>query len=265
MAFVNTASANVGYPTAVTPRADYLNGFKFTNDGTTPNTLLNVAAGQCLDSTGQFDFFYAAANLDMTKRGLNGLDTGTIAASTDYAVYVIGDTTLANSTGLIASTNFASLPVMPTTTNGTGYNIIRRIGVLKTDGSAHILPFTQISNHFQKTYIWASAISVTPGSLTTGYVAQALTAGMPPLQLQVIFTGGFTPATAGHVLIIAPGTTITNPGIFNVSGSVAAIGQAFGPALMYPTLISGVPNVYLKSDSASDGVSLDISGFIDLL
>lgn len=263
MAFVNTTSANVGFPTAVTARPDYFNGFKFTNDGTTPNTLLNVASGQCLDSTGQFDFFYAAANLDMTKRGLNGLDTSTIAVSTDYAVYVIGDTTLANSVGLIASTNFSNQPVMPTTTNGTGYNIIRRIGTLKTDSSAHILPFTQISNHFQKTYIWNTAISVAPAGLTTSYVAQALTAGMPPLQLQVLLGGVYTPNSATNVMTISAQNSIASPGYQVIGGTTT--GLAFQLTQVPITLISGIPNLYLKSTSASDTTTLLLYGFIDLL
>ncbi len=61
----------------------YINGMVITNDSVTPNSLLNIALGAARDSTNQTDIIVAsAAVINTAVNGLNGLDTGTIAALT---------------------------------------------------------------------------------------------------------------------------------------------------------------------------------------
>src|SRR5580692_3582295 len=81
----------------------YVNGLLVSNDATTPNTVLDIAAGQCRDSNNVIDMILgdflnegygtdnSSTSLNAAVNGLNGLDTGSLAASTMYAVYIIAD------------------------------------------------------------------------------------------------------------------------------------------------------------------------------
>ncbi len=72
--------------------------------------------------------------------GNGALDTGAIANSTWYHVFVIGKTD--GTEDVLISTSLAS-PTMP-----TGYTLKRRIGSILTDGSAQIVDFIQVGDRF---------------------------------------------------------------------------------------------------------------------
>src|SRR5580658_10166225 len=82
----------------------YINGLQISNDATTPNTLLDIGPGSCLDSTGTFQLnSNSTIVINAAVNGLNGLDTGTFAASTVYAVYVVWDPVTNLPTGAMIS------------------------------------------------------------------------------------------------------------------------------------------------------------------
>jgi len=76
------------------PRS-YLAGLILSNDGTSPNTVLDISAGQCVDSTNAFVINLAAFTKSTggswaAGSGSNGMGTGlTIANSTWYHVFAI--------------------------------------------------------------------------------------------------------------------------------------------------------------------------------
>src|SRR6202041_296319 len=108
--------------------------FQLSNDATTPNTVLDVAAGTCLDSTATFQLSSQATILiNGAANGLNGLDTGTLAASKVYAVYVVADPFLQNPTGAMISLSLTA-PLLP-----YNYAAFALIGYVATDASAHFL------------------------------------------------------------------------------------------------------------------------------
>lgn len=74
--------------------------------------------------------------------GNGGLDTGTVANNTWYHAYLISR----DSDGLIDALISASptTPTMP-----SGWTNRRRIGSIRTDGSAQIVPFVQTANRFR--------------------------------------------------------------------------------------------------------------------
>jgi len=91
--------------------------------------------------TKQIDAAWAAGS------NAGGLDTGTVAASTWYYVFIIKNT----STGIVDalfSTSKTS-PTMP-----SGYTIKKRIGAVLTDSSADIIQFIQTGNVFR----WKTAV-----------------------------------------------------------------------------------------------------------
>lgn len=157
----------------------YLAGLGTSNNVSTPNTKVDVAAGICTDSTNALVMSAAAGTINCATTGANALDTGTLANSTWYHTFVIGKTDY--TTALLASTSPSS-PTMP-----TGYTLLRRIGSFKTDGSAHILPFVQNGDLFANTTpvndISASnpgtaAVTRTLASVPTGVKVQAWVQGI---------------------------------------------------------------------------------------
>ena len=118
----------------------YLAGLGLSNNATTPNTKLDVAAGVCADSTNAQMLSVTASTIDCGTVGANGLDAGTLANNTWYHVFAIGKTD--GTTALLASTSLGS-PTLP-----AAYTLKRRIGSFKTDGSAHIVSFIQSGDEF---------------------------------------------------------------------------------------------------------------------
>lgn len=129
----------------------HLWGLTLSNDGTSPNTVLDIAAG---DAASQNALLMSAVaftkncNAAWTVGSGNGaLDSGsTLAASTWYHVWQImrTDTWVVD---YLLSTS-ATAPAMP-----SGYTEKRRIGSIKTDGSSHIIAFSQVGDWFY----WAAS------------------------------------------------------------------------------------------------------------
>ncbi len=130
----------------------YLAGLGLSNDGTSPQTVLDIAAGQAVNSTNAAYLSLTSAWTKSTASWVQGtanggLDTGTIAATTWYHVFVIGQ-----AGGAGADVLFSLSPSAPTLP--TGYTLFRRIGSFLTDGSAHILAFTQDGDYFR----WSASV-----------------------------------------------------------------------------------------------------------
>ena len=111
-----------------------------------------IAAGQAADSTAADMMALAAAYTKTTSAwavgsGNGGLDTGTIANATWYHVWLIKrpDTGVVD---VLVSTS-ASSPTMP-----ANYTLKRRIGSMKTDGSAQWVKFAQDGDYFR----WAASV-----------------------------------------------------------------------------------------------------------
>jgi len=169
----------------------YLSGLGTSNNAGTPNTKIDVGAGVCADSTNVAMMTVAAGTIDCATTGANGLDTGTLGNSTWYHVYAIGKTD--GTTALLASTS-AATPTMP-----SGYTLKRWLWAVKTDGSAHILPYVQDGDICQWVTPVADISAANPGtaavtrtlaSVPTGVRVQAL------IQLAVANAGSAGGATA---------------------------------------------------------------------
>ena len=92
---------------------------------------ITIAAGAARDSSNTNDIVLdASVTVSNIVSGANGLDTGSVAANTMYAVYLIGDSTGYESTAGLLSTD-ASSPNLP-----GGYDMYRRIGWVLTDATS---------------------------------------------------------------------------------------------------------------------------------
>ncbi|MDE3022912.1 MAG: hypothetical protein KGI54_13820, partial [Pseudomonadota bacterium] len=139
----------------------YYWGFTLSNDGTTPNTVLDISAGSQPDSTWSTQitgtaFTKTTGGTWVAGTGNAGMGTGlTVAASTWYHVFAIihsGSYDVYFDT----STTAANAPA--------GTTAHRYIGSILTDASAHIMPFIQEG----QTFYWTSAqLALSGGTATT--------------------------------------------------------------------------------------------------
>jgi hypothetical protein len=154
---------------AATPLPGYLFGLGLSTAGS--SAIFGVAIGAAADSTNSALMTLAVATTKTTSSwqagaGNGALDTGTIANSTWYHVYLIYSPG-SNLVDVLVSTS-ASSPTMPAT-----YTQYRRIGSMKTDGSAQWTAFIQNGDNFRWVTPVSDAASTVPGVTTR--VSKALT------------------------------------------------------------------------------------------
>lgn len=125
------------------------------NNATAPNTKIDITSDAALlpNSTFQPKIHSAISlTIDTGTTGANGLDTGTLAASTEYHFWLISNgTTVAG----LASLSPAA-PTMP-----TGYTYKMRVGALMTGSSTTFIRVKQIGNR--------AFYTPAPSSATTAY------------------------------------------------------------------------------------------------
>jgi hypothetical protein len=242
-------------PLAQTSARSYLSGLGTSNNSGTPNTKIDVAAGVCADDTNAQMLPLAATTLDCSGTGANGLDTGTLANSTWYHLFVIGKTD--GTTALLASTSI-SAPTYP-----TGYTLKRRIGSFKTDGSAHILAFVQAGDEFLlvaqqndvsgDTTLTTSAKLYTLASVPTGIKVRAL--------VSILITG----SGSTTVRFLSPDQTATAPTSQGVGGNLSIVsgttGNAAAGSFSIRTNSSG--QIQAIASAAISAVSIATEGWID--
>lgn len=219
------------------------------------NTTLSVAAGEYRDSTNSVDISLdSAVTVDIAVNGVNGLDTGSVAASTWYYLHLIADVTGNNATAAILSTS-KTAPYLP-----YGYGAFAFIGMVLTDGSSHFLDFKVVGDGNERTYYWKDSISVLSGGSSATFAAVDLSDGVPPIdRLPVILEASFTPAVAADACNIRPynwGTT----GL-PITGVVAAKAQELqAEVLSLYDSVNGVNKIDYKV-AASGALSLSVAAF----
>jgi hypothetical protein len=244
-------------------------------------TLLAIAPGAARDSNNAMDMVVGLQNyfgvdlpaqlyasyqpgllINSAVNGVNGLDTGTIAASTQYAVYLIGDSRNYNPTAAVISLTSSPAPTMP-----AGYDSNRLIGFIETDGSSHFVYATHkpqnIAGLLQ--YYNSPAISVLSGGTATTFTAIDLTgsSAIPTTTLpNVIVTllVVFTPAAVGDVVQFRPTGSSATSNIPTITGVTAGFAQT-----QYIQVIAGVgsskPEIDYLVTSGSDAVTVSVAAW----
>ena len=188
-AYADRAATNATGPYVV---RSYLTGLGLANDGATPNTRLDVAAGVCADDANAQMLSLAAGTIDCTTTGADGLDGGTLSNATWYHAFAIGkiDGTVAR----LASTS-ATAPILP-----TGYTLKRRIGSFLTDVSGHIVRFTQQGDLF----LWSAEVADQAGTSLSA-ATQLLTLSVPTgLSVEALFNCATNSGSDVRWLITSP-------------------------------------------------------------
>lgn len=244
-------------------------------------TLLAVSPGAARDSTNSIDMVVGLQNyfgidnpallnanyqpgllINSAVNGVNGLDTGTIAASTQYAVYLIGDSRNYNNTAAVLSLTSNSAPILP-----TGYDSYRLIGFMATDSSSHFVYSTSKPQNIGGllTYYNSPAIAVLTGGTSATFAAMDLTtsSAMPTTTLQntiVTLLVVFTPAAIGDSVQFRPTGSTATGNLPTIIGVAAGVAQT-----QYIQVIAGVgsskPEIDYKLTSSSDAVTVSVASW----
>lgn len=246
----------------------YVNGLVLSNDSVAPNTLLNVSAGAARNSTNINDITLpAAVQLNINAKGLNGLDTGTLANNTLYTVYAIasspnlignGQTTSAVPAGVIMSLSNTT-PTLP-----RDYDMFRRIGQVRIDTAA-IRKFLQTGTANTRVVSYDEALptaltSDAPGTSVV-YTAVLTTQLVPAINTEVKLLVASTPSNAvNSVNLSYSGVGAVGQAV--VTGDVSAV--VVTSVVSCPQKVTaGVGAVFYKVVASS--LVLSVAGYVDTL
>jgi hypothetical protein len=223
------------------------------------NTTLTFPAFNVRDSSDNVNIITTTTiTLNMATLGLNGLDTGTFAASSTYYIYAIGDSSNTNPSGVIASLSSVA-PVLTSVIGSSNY-VYRLYDWWIADGSVHFLKgYTEGANN-TKRRVWDTNVSVLSAGTSTTLAAVDLSLAAPALNnMPVLLEVGYTPATANDAVAIAPGTS-TNSTVAtlpNISGVVATKVQT-GQLRSLSQIVTLLPTIQYINSAAAGSTAIHV-------
>lgn len=263
----------------------YISGMNISIAST---TVLAIAPGQCRDINNVIDMPIGYSNLqgadpygipnqyniqppiqyqnyqppvliNSAVNGVNGLDQGTIAASSQYAIYAIGDSRGYNPVGGLLSLCSNVSPLLP-----SGYDSLRLLGFIETTSSS---TFVYSTNKPQLVVnglgYYVSASSVLSAGTSTTFAAIDMSSPIPTTTLPnviALLLITYVPNAVGDYFQLRPTGSSATSGIVTIYGQQAGIAQS-----QYLQMIAGVgsskPEIDYLVSSSSDSLSISVVGW----
>lgn len=265
----------------------YISGM---NVSVASNTVIAIAPGQCRDSTDSVDMSYynpiggnarfaeshnnglipapiSFSNamsyllpllLNSAVVGINGLDAGVLAASTNYLIYAIADSSGKKPNGGIISLQSNAAPLLP-----LGYDSYRLIGMVSTDGSVHFTAASVLNAVNYKGFFLSPAVSVLAGGNATSFTAIDMSGAIPTTTdpfVIALLTVTFTPLAAGDTVQFRPTGSSATANLVTLTGAVAGVAQTFYIAVNVGVGASK-PEIDYKVTVSGDAVSVLVNGY----
>jgi len=203
-------------------------GCTLSNDGGSPNTVIDIAACTLADDATNIVMQNLAAFTKTLLSWVVGsgggcLDTGALAPSTWYYLFQIqrADTGVVD---YLCSASYTA-PTFP-----ASYGVKRYIGAIRTDSGSNILAFRQVGNEF----LWATPpLDVSAATCGTSAASATLASVPSGYRLQANLRASIVKAVAAPILLLssldeadlAPGTPEGNYTIVTPVLGIAAAGQ----------------------------------------
>jgi len=146
-------------------------------------STVDIDPGTAKDSTSKRDITVKSTlTANLAASGANGLDTGSEAASTWYALHVIDGLGVAAASLLSLS---ATAPTLP-----SGYDVFRRVGWVRNNGSSAIEEFRKRegSTSRSRTFSWLNSLQVLNARTTTVTVDASAFAPPTSRRLFVVYS-----------------------------------------------------------------------------
>jgi hypothetical protein len=225
------------------------------------SALITTTADEVIvgNGSGTYKTLYTVSlSINTTTSGANGLDTGSLVASTWYSVWIIYNPTTTTTAGLISTSSTS--PTMP-----SGYTLKSRIGWIRTDGTANKYPLSYKQLGRRAQYVVATGSNVTGlpvmatgvvGSTTTPtWVAVGANLFVPPTasRIQVFI---WQVAATGGIVIVAPSNvygaygSTTNPPILQATG-----GSGINMSVQGDILLESLTIYWASAGSASNFIA----------
>jgi hypothetical protein len=242
-------------------------------------TVIAIAPGQARDSSDNIDMPIGYPNLQgntypatlfqnyipplflsSAVNGANGLDQGTIAASSNYLIWLIGDSRGYNNVAGLISLYSSPFPLLP-----KGYDSYVLLGFVSTNGSSQFTAASVLNYKNARAFYLQPEVSVlSAGNATTftGIDLNSAVALGTDTGVLVYLDVKFTPAAAGDLLELRPtgsGTSSTNVTV--ISGIAAGV-----PQQQYVAIVAGVngsshTSIDYLVTSSSDAVTILVAGY----
>lgn len=204
---------------SVSPSVAAFNGLKIVTTSTTALTVTATAISVLSSTYSSQILTSVSVTINTGTSGANGLDTGSIAGSTWYAVYVIYNPTTATTAGLLSLSG--TTPTLP-----SGYTYAARVGWVRENSTPALVQTIQYGNRAQ--YLVGATGPTTAYPIMATGTASANTAisvsNYVPTTSAAICLVACNYATGGAIAVSsnankANGASSTNPPDFSTNGS----------------------------------------------
>lgn len=231
-----------------------------SNNVSSPTTTMDLTATAVIVETSggvAYRLQNVSVSINVSSSGANGLDTGSVANSTWYYLYVIYNPSTGTVAGL-ASTS-ATSPTLP-----SGYTAYSRFGANVTDGSALLKRIIQKGKRVQ--YAFTSGTNTTVASLslysgssgnvvTPTWTTVSVSSVVPPTASTIIGNIG---SNSGAIVILAPNNSYGGTG--SAAGGAFVHANAATTAIPFEMMLESNNIYYAASGAAS---SVNIVGWTD--
>ena len=232
-------------------------------------TTLTINSGIMRDYSNTFDITITdPLTLDSSVIGADGIDTGTVAINSFYAVYVIYDATNSVPPKCLMSLS-SNAPIMPSV-GVTTFTTYRLVGYVKTDGVGEFLDFTLCGNANERVHTWDVPISVLSGGSATTFTAVDLSAALPnaaaiannpQTSMELTANVSFTPNVGGEFVSFIGGASTAVAGTVELSASVSTVPQTSQLSLIADFVGGTNYSLQYKNSAGTGATSMFVSGF----
>lgn len=204
-----------------------------SNNVSSPTTTMDLTAtAVTVETSGgvAYRLQNVSVSINVSSSGANGLDTGSVANSTWYYLYVIYNPSTGTVAGL-ASTS-ATSPTLP-----SGYTAYSRFGANVTDGSALFYRIIQKGNRVQYV-VTAGTNTASARSMATGTAGSVITPTWSALSVS-----SYVPTTARSIIITVVGGN-TSSTLVAPNNAYGALSSGTNPP---PVIVTAATNTFPRS------------------
>lgn len=234
----------------------YINGM---NISVASNTVIAIAPGQCRDSNDNIDIPVSSTQyVNSAVNGANGLDQGTLAASTNYLVFEIGDSSNKLQPAGLLTLQSNQAPLLP-----YGYDSFRLIGCVSTNGSTHFTSASVLNAVNYKGFFLQPAVSVLSGGNATTFTAINLSTAIPTTTdpfVIALLTVTFIPASSGDTVMFRPTGSSATSNLVTITGQTAGVAQTQN-IIVNVGVGSSEPEIDYEVTVSGDAVSVSVYGY----
>jgi hypothetical protein len=232
----------------------YISGLNLSVAST---SIIAVAPGQARDSNDNVDMPVSTTLfLNSAINGVNALDQGTIAASSNYSIYLISDSRNKKPVAALLSLSSNAFPLMP-----LGYDSYRLLGFAATNSSTQFTAATVYNTQYLRSYFLQPPTSVLSGGNATTYTAINLSSAVPDDPNAIVFLNvTFTPAGVGDTVQFAGTGNTASTSPVTITGVAAGVPQV-ATVPVVAGVSGGASEISYRVSNASDSVSVTVGGY----